>query len=336
MKIARLVNPSPLLSGCRVGVSYAGLAVILSSTMLFTGCKVVAPKMPANLAAPAIIGYDKGAFDQDVSDYHASLKGSNFDLAKRQRDQIVYRILAQIDAEYGKFEVTLSVNRAGAQTAGDAAILGLTAASTVVGSADIKTILSATATAFTGTRLSFDKNYFEQKTTEALVSQMRATRATLKDQFLKSLGSRDVNSYPLEAAWSDLLNYYYAGTIPSALTEIASKAGGDAVTATNNLSKTIAKLTPATAADAADAISIRSEYDALSSKIDSGKPAEIAEAAVMLKKILYTANITFDSSAPAAELLTAMHNAMVAADNDTGKFTALTAAVKSATATHLN
>ena len=64
---------------------------------------------------------------------------------------------------------------------------------------------------------------------------MRASRKTLQAQMLLNLSTRDVQSYPLEAAWTDVVNYYYAGTIPSALVDISSKTGNDALQADLNL-----------------------------------------------------------------------------------------------------
>src|SRR5579863_2993992 len=230
--------------------------VVTWAALTTVGCFRVAPKMPPPLASMAPINYSSSALDADVAAYHASIANHALDNAKTQRNQIVFRIIAQIDAAYGAFELNLSTRRAGLQTGGDAAQLGLSAAATLVGASDIKDILSATSTAFQGTRLSVDKNFYEQKTTESLVSQMRASRKNLQAQILLSLSNRDVNSYPLEAAWGDVVNYYYAGTIPSALVDIAGKAGNDAVKADQTLKGVVEDI-------ARDSVTIRSEYEKL-------------------------------------------------------------------------
>jgi hypothetical protein len=298
--------------------------VIAWASFTTIGCFRVAPKMPPPLASMAPINYSSSSLDADVAAYHASIANHALDIAKTQRNQIVFRIIAQIDAAYGAFELNLSTRRAGLQTGGDAAQLGLSAAATLVGASDIKDILSATSTAFQGTRLSVDKNFFEQKTTESLISQMRASRKNLQAQILLSLSSRDVNSYPLESAWGDVVNYYYAGTIPSALVDIAGKAGNDAVKADQTLKGVVEDITR-------DSVTIRSEYEKLNKAISSGVPASVNDARATLVKILTVAKIPFDAAAPASTLLETMKQSMIAAAEDDSKFNALSAAVKSAT-----
>jgi hypothetical protein len=277
----------------------------------------------------APINYSSSALDADVAAYHASIANHALDNAKTQRNQIVFRIIAQIDAAYGAFELNLSTRRAGLQTGGDAAQLGLSAAATLVGASDIKDILSATSTAFQGTRLSVDKNFYEQKTTESLVSQMRASRKNLQAQILRSLSNRDVNSYPLESAWGDVVNYYYAGTIPSALVDIAGKAGNDAVTADQTLKDAVKELTPGTPDQAKQAVTIRSEYETLNKAISSGDSTSVKAAGETLARILTTAKIQFDSSASVSSLLEVFKQAIIATADDNAKLQTLDAAVKS-------
>jgi hypothetical protein len=302
----------------------------LSVALIFcTGCLRVAPKIPKVIGSPAI-SYSTQDFDADVQHYRTDVIGGQFGAARSIRDQIAYRVLAQIDAAYGGFELSLSTRRAGAQTAADATQLGLTAAATVTGTTEIKDILTVTATAFQGTRLSFDKNFFEEKTTEALISQMRASRTTLKAQILRSLSRRDVNSYPLEAAWMDIVSYYYAGTIPSALVDIAAKAGNDAALGSQELKEAVHELTLATPEQAKQSVSIRSEYQQLSAAISSGDPATVQQAGATLHKILDAADITYDHTAQPAELLAALKEAMKAAADNGAVLTKLNAAVQAA------
>ncbi len=294
------------------------------------GCLRVAPKLPRTLGSPAPLAYSPAAFDADVSRYRTALSAADQTAARTQRDAIVYRVLAQVDAAYGAFEVNLNVRRAGAQTGADAAQLGLTAAATVTGASGVKDILSATATALGGTRLSFDKNYFEQKTTESLVSQMRASRLALKAQLLLNLAKRDVSSYPLEAAWVDLIGYYYAGTIPSALVEIANRTGSDAVRAGQDLQDVVRELRPATPAQAEQSLDVRAAYDTLSRGISAGRPDEVVRSNDALRRILREAGIAFEETASPADLLARMRDAMAAAAEDPTLSQRLADAVRSA------
>lgn len=292
------------------------LASLLFALLIPTGCLRVAPKMPRAIASAAPIQYTSRQFDSDVTAYRNAMGSSSGGSARLLRDQIIYRVMAQTDAAYGSFEVHLNVQRAGARTAGDAAQLGLTAAATVVGASGVKDILSASATALQGTQLSFDKNYFEQKTTEALVSQMRANRATLKAQVLLNLSSRDVTSYPLEAAWVDLIDYYYAGTLPSALVALSSNAGSSAVKADDHLQSVVKQLTPATPAQAREARSIRGEYESLKRRLASPDQAVVQVATDELHRVLTRARVPFDAASSPSALLTVLLTAMGAAADD--------------------
>jgi hypothetical protein len=309
----RLLKPFVLLLG----------ACALTCT---TGCLRVAPKMPPVLSSPPDIYYSAADLKTDVDAYRASLKASKLDEAKTERNQIVYRVLAQLDAAYGQFEITLTTSRAGYDTAGAAANLGLTAAATVVGATDVKEILTATSTAFQGTQISFDKNFFAQQTTQALISQMRASRKTLQAQVIQSLTTKDAISYPLEAAWTDIIGYYYAGTLPSALVAVASKAGSDDVKADQTLVDAKA-LTAFTPAQALSAITIRSAYTQLSQQLKSSDTA--AAATESLKKILTAAGVSFAATASSSDLLTSLQKAMAAAASDPALLDKLGTAVQS-------
>jgi len=310
----------------RLLIVAGGCMVLLANT----GCLRVSPKMPKVLATAAPIEYSTSAFDADIASYHSAVTAGNLDAAKTIRNQIVFRVMAQIDTAYDKFESELDTHRAGYQTSTDAAQLGLTTAATLVGASAVKDILSSTATALQGATLSFDKNFFEQKTTASMVSQMRASRKTLQAQMLLNLSTRDVQSYPLEAAWTDVVNYYYAGTIPSALVDISSKTGNDALQADQNLKAVVKALTPSTPVQAHMAISIRSEYQRLSQQIASGDPTQVSSAADELQKIFTAAQISCDAKASPAELLDLFKKAMSDAADDDAKLDKLNTAVQSA------
>ncbi len=281
------------------------------------GCMRFAPKMPKNLSSPAPILYSPAEFDTDVHRYREAVRAGDLKTARTERDQIVFRVMAQIESAYGHFEASLTTSRAAALTGADAGQLGLTAAATIVGSSGVKDILTATAVALQGTRLSFDKNFFEQKTTESLIAQMRASRRTEQAQMLRSLAHRDVASYPLENAWTDLVRYYYAGTIPSALVEISSKAGADAVKADGDLKDAIRELTPVTQRQARQSMDVRSAYERLSRDLGSDDPERRTRATADIRAILTRVGRPARSSeASPDDLLADLRSAMLLADRD--------------------
>jgi hypothetical protein len=299
------------------------------SVVFISGCmSTMGPKMPREMTSPSITSYSKSEFDRDVKAYRCAM-GTPVEEDKQTctttvpdlpralalRNQIAYRVMADIESSYSKFEMSLTSRRATQGTLSDMTVLGMTAATGLVGVGDVKDILAATSLAFQGSSQSYDKNFFREKTTESLVSQMRATRKTLQAQLIKSLETRnDVTTYPWDAVWIDLVDFYYAGTVPSALVEIASSTGASADEATVKLSDAVASLTPCTPIQAKQLISIRSEYTKLEAAVNSADNTVSESAATSLKAILTAAGITPNASGKATDLLAQFHQALTGAN----------------------
>jgi hypothetical protein len=283
--------------------------------------------MPKELGAPSASNYSKDQFNTDVKTYRELVTGEHPDLSKALalRNQIAYHVMADIESSYGSFEMRLTTQRAGFETGSDTIQLGLTAASTVIGAGDVKDILGASLLGFQGARLSVDKNFFREKTTESIISQMRATRKTKQAQLITSLATRDVANYPWDAVWIDLIDFYYAGTVPSALVEIASGTGTKADAATTTLKNAVAGLTPRTQIQAKQAIDIRSVYDKLTAA--AADPAKSAGAILSLNRILTATGRTPANNATIAELLASLKAAMIEAKTDADKLATLNDAI---------
>ncbi len=297
------------------------LALLLFVLPALTGCfSTMAPKRPQTLA-PAVAAYPAREYSSDVATYRDDIKTRDYTGARALRDQIVYRALADIESGYGRFEVQLTTSRASESVLADTAQLGLTAATTVAAAGDVKDILAASLSGLQGTQLSLDKNFFREKTTEALISQMRADRKNLEAQIITRLATQDViastdpasskavAAYPLDAAWIDVIQYYYAGTVPSALVSIATATGNNASTAATNLTNTVQSLVPATPQQRQDAMSLSQELEKLYSAAQSKDPATSKSGTKSLTNIL-TKIGKLPAGTPSADDLV---NAMVAA-----------------------
>jgi len=307
------------------------LGTALIALLATSGCRSnMGPKMPKELGAPALYLYPKDQFQQDVQAYRTDVTSGQLDAAKALRNQMAYRVMADIESNYGNFEMKLSSGRAIQATLADATTLGLTAATTVVGASDVKDILAATGTAFQGTWTSYDKNFFAQKTTEALIAQMRAARKTKQAQLITGLATRDVTSYPWDAVWIDLVDFYYAGTVPSAMVEIASNAGTQADIATNKLNNAVAALTPRTPAQAQETVDIRAAYTKLAAAVNGTDTTKSTAAAATLRKILTDAGYSPTTDENGAALLADLRKAMVDASTDNDKLAKLSQAIAAA------
>lgn len=292
------------------------IAALTLSVLLVSGCRsAMGPKMPPEMSAPAVSSYSKSQFDMDVKAYRDAVKIGDLSSAstaqslRNQRNQIAYRVMADIESSYSKFEMHLTSSRATQETLSSATVLGMTAATGLVGANDVKDILAATSSAFQGSWQSYDKNFFREKTTESIVSQMRASRKTKQAQLITNLATRNVADYPWDAVWIDLIDFYYAGTVPSALVEIASSTGAKAEAASADLNATIAQ-------QAKQAISVRSAYQKLSAAVNGSDKGKAASALAALKFILTEIGRKPADNATADELLAAFRDAMSKADLD--------------------
>lgn len=299
-------------------ISSLALAALLPA---LTGClNSIAPHRPQTLA-PTVAAYAASDYKADVARYRSAISEKDYTQARALRDQIVYRTLADIESQYGHFEQQLTVNRASENLLADTAQLGLTAATTVVSAGDIKDILAASLSGLQGTQLSIDKNFFREKTTESLISQMRADRKNLQAQIISRLATQDVipttdaatkanvPAYALEAAWIDVTQYYYAGTVPSALVSIASNTGDAATKAQANLTTTIQSLKPATAAQAQASQNISKKLNALYNAALHPNTKAGADAITSLRGILTAIGRPAADGAPLDTLMQAITQA---------------------------
>jgi hypothetical protein len=104
-------------------------------------------------------------------------------------------------------------------------VAGATAA---VGGEHSKTIIGIVLTGVKGARLSLDKNFFREKTTETLLASMQGERTKRIALLTRKMTDGDASQYSWDEAWVDLLDYFYAGTLESGLLAIAAHAGAEA------------------------------------------------------------------------------------------------------------
>jgi len=290
-----------------------------------TGCfNTMAPTQP-KILAPAITSYPVKDYNSDVNSY---------------RSAIIYRTLADIESTYGHFEVQLTTSRATKSVLADTTQLGLTAATTVVSASDVKDILAASLSGFQGSQLSFDKNFFREKTTESLISQMRADRKNLEAQIISRLAAQDVipttdpttkaniAAYSLDAAWIDITQYYYAGTVPSALVSIATTTGNNATVAAKALTSAVNNLVPPTAAQLKTAKQISDELLTLFADATGSDETKGSAAQKRIKAVLSDLNEAVAPNASANDLVSALKNYFSATDKDKTKLAALQVALE--------
>lgn len=169
---------------------------------------------------------DRRVLEEDAQAGAASRKfQAEADEGRRRqiRDQYVFSRLALIDQAFILYVRSLSGNRRHLDSATEAAQMTASVAATLVDSVQAKTNLAAFIALVTGAKANVDKNYFESKGTDAILSTMAARRKEVLARILQALGS-DSRAYPLLAAKLDADQYYEAGTMEGAFLVIQEEA----------------------------------------------------------------------------------------------------------------
>jgi len=143
---------------------------------------------------------------------------------KVKRNEIITARLLLIDKFYNRFIGDFSKEKQGLDTLVDVATIGVDLAVATVGGASAKAALGAASAGLTGSKLSFDKNFYFEKTISVLITSMNAARK--KALFpIKKGSKRSLEEYSLGDALQDLNSYYLAGTFVGALQAMQVDAG---------------------------------------------------------------------------------------------------------------
>jgi hypothetical protein len=211
----------------------------MAALLLATSCvgRFERPHIPDVIVTPPPNGktggnYTLEEYNKDLSSY-ASAEGA---AAVKLRNKIVYGLMAEIDYAFYDYETKLFLNQGTFRIGSDFLQLGLAAGSTVTKGERGKTILSALLSGVAGVSLSVDKNLFRQQTVQAIASSMEANRDRIKTIILQQL-KQDTSTYPFEAARSDLIRYFFAGTLPSGLQQLHQDAAANAQAQKVNLNQ---------------------------------------------------------------------------------------------------
>jgi hypothetical protein len=200
-------------------------AVVMSvalTALSVAGCSStqVGPIRPITIADD--VAYARPLAEPDLSTFY----GASPSMQAAVRNQIVTARMYIADVEYHYYEARLTREVQEEGLGATLATLGLTTASTLVGSAGTKTILSGAATAVVGADKAYNEKELLSNTIQALQTQMRADRKTqaavIYAKMFKDAGNNTktitpIVEYTLPMALSDADGYYQAGTIASAL-----------------------------------------------------------------------------------------------------------------------
>jgi hypothetical protein len=139
--------------------------------------------------------------------------------AKAVRNELLENALPFIDSAYLDFINDLQAGRDRTNFVADLVELGTSAAVGITNGERPLQILGVALTAFRGGRRSADLNFYKEQTTPVLISKMDGNRAKVRATIL-TREQASVEDYQLGAALSDVVDYYNAGTLVRAFTEL--------------------------------------------------------------------------------------------------------------------
>ena len=261
------------------------LLLTLLSVFLLMGCaRTGTPKIPMGVSrASAISEYSASDFQSDYGAYKVAVTSQNLEAALLLRDRMINRIEADVERNYREYEAKIFYNRATANVAADIVELGVSASIGVAEETVVKDLLAAALTSFKGTRLSFDKNFFREKTTEIIIAKMQAYRDRVRNRITSKMSQLSARDYPFEEAWRDLIEHFFAGTLQGGLQALANDAGQDAAAAKKD-TEDLETLRTSTPERAANALRIRTTFNewynaVFTAPIDNAKAAEATKNA---------------------------------------------------------
>lgn len=240
--------------------------------------------------------------------------------AERLRNLVISQLLSEIDTVYDEYEQAVYSENIGFNVARDWSELGLSAAISIVGGEEAKTILGTALTAMQGATLSLDQNVYGEHAREAIISQMQASRATVRIAIIRKMTTSSPSLYTLSDGRSDAIKYLRAGTIRNALQHLAMEAGKKAIETQENLTA-LPRLSKVSSSELTLSKQIQAKYYKIA---DANNAQGMQEAVDILKAV----DPTSPPPATRDAVLKHLQDVMKRASEDTGLFSKLAKAMK--------
>jgi hypothetical protein len=156
------------------------------------------------------------------------------EMAKAVRNDFIESAISFLDDGYNDYINGLQRGRDRGNFVADVVELGTSAAVGITKGERAIQILGVALTAFRGGRRSADLNFYKEQTTPILISKMDGNRADVRITILNR-EKDNVDTYPIGAAISEIVDYYNAGTLVRAFTELAKDTAAETKQSENNV-----------------------------------------------------------------------------------------------------
>lgn len=193
--------------------------LLLSVVVFSTGCPKYKPQVDFDKNANTFVNKVNKFLADKQGAYGRMLANKDLDGAKQARNEAIEEVLPYIDSAYMDFITDLQAGRDRNNFVADLVELGGSAAVGIVNGERPLQIIGVALTAIRGGRRSADLNFYKEQTTPVLINKMDGNRAKVRAIILTR--ERDpVDVYPFGAAISDIVDYFNAGTLVRAFTEL--------------------------------------------------------------------------------------------------------------------
>src|ERR1051325_3768263 len=209
------------------------LYLVLCIVVFSTGCPKYKPNQ-VDFNSSTFVGKINTYFADQQKNYRAAVNSADGPRARAIRNEILENALPYIDEVYMDFITDLQRGRDRDNFVADLVELGASAAVGITNGERPLQILGVALTAFRGGRRSADLNFYKEQTTPILINKMDGNRAEVRTAIL-TRERTSVDDYPLGAAISDIVDYYNAGTLVRAFTELQKDTAFETKQAEDNL-----------------------------------------------------------------------------------------------------
>ena len=197
------------------------LTTIFAITLLMSGC--VVPMYPGSNPTK-LLGEIEKLDRKSVEVQLNECREKEDENAKVNcRNKVIHKLMVYVDQGFMKFQSRLQMENQNRKVWLDWANLGLSTASSVVSGVRSKTNLGTASTLVQGGEPILDEHGLQGQAMNAIVRQMDSNRASVRQEIFDELQTTS-EQYPLFEALSDVTRYYYAGSLPTALSELSAAA----------------------------------------------------------------------------------------------------------------
>lgn len=262
------------------------LLFLVVPLLFATGCPKYRPKVDFNNPDGLVAKVNKRFADWQTQ-YHAAVARRDFDRAKTIRNDLLAEAIPYLDEAYMDFITGLQSGRDRGNFILDLVELGTAGAIGITNGERPIQIMGVALTAFRGGRRSADLNFYKEQSTPILINKMDGNRAKVRAVIL-TREKEPVDVYSIGGAISDLVDYYNAGTLVRAFTELSK----DTAAQTKEAEDTVLQLkgVPITgeATEAQRDVSVQAKQILDSLREDLKDPATAPAAVTRLQNIIKT------------------------------------------------